>query len=171
MVHIAAIRTALERNETDAIERAFRVLAEYPRDGLVEGVDSAEVLTETLDRVVVALSNDSAIMPSRTFDAIVRAKPNALVLGASYAMGASVVAAHRKHWHAMFLVHVAHDPGGGAIERGRDTGPATSMTVELPPTLARGLDAYISAQPEARLSRPEAARVILRHALSKLGYL
>ncbi|MHC2017736.1 hypothetical protein [Methylobacterium sp. CM6247] len=89
------ITISIEANNVSDIERAYRVLADYPREETIEGADPTNLLAAMVS-VTIALAHDYSIMPSETCEAA------GLRPGSTYSEATTDFIVNRQWWVRRF---------------------------------------------------------------------
>lgn len=102
-MHVYDIEEAVQVSELSGIRHAFRVLANFPHEGHIEGARSAAKLIDLFEAVTLALELDQAPMPEHLCRTIEQFTQVPIELSATYAHGAIVVSEFRERWRVLFL--------------------------------------------------------------------
>ena len=115
-MHVYDIEEAVAAADASGLRQAFRVLAEFPHLGHIEGAKSVEKLVGLFETVTLAIELDQAAMPEhlcRTIEQLTRVP---IEMHATYAHGAIVAAEFRERWRALFLAHADRHPAGADVD-------------------------------------------------------
>lgn len=101
-MHLYDIEDALEQSDHHGLQRAFRLLLDFPRSGPIGGVRVAGKLDDLLDQVTSGLQLDQTVLPLRVREAVERVAEVTFEPEASYSQAATVVFEFRAKWHALY---------------------------------------------------------------------
>lgn len=99
-MHIYDIEDAVAGHDLHGLQRAFRLLVEYPQLGPVDGARSGAKLDSLLDEVAGALRLDQTPMPEDLQRSVEHMTGVTLEASATFAQGAIIVFEFRDRWCA-----------------------------------------------------------------------